>query len=126
MMCRSEGVSDDADAPVSVGLGAWVWVGAGVVCVVGLGTGVGVGRLDAVVTVRCRVLMGVEDAIGVTTRVGDSVDLVSIAAGVVVRVGLAVRMGAAGRVILGLRLPQAYDDSEQHEQIMQAIKKMVA
>ncbi len=110
-MYRSEGVSDDAGV-----MGDWVPVGSGV----------GVGRFDAVVTVRCWVLMGVEDAIGVTTRVGDSVGLVSIAAGVVVRVGLAVRMGAAGRVMLGLRLPQANDDSEHHEQMIQAIKKMIA
>jgi len=98
MMCRSEGVSNDADAPVSVGLGAWVWVDAGVVCVVGLGTGVGVGRLDAVVTVRCWALIGVEDATGVTTRVGDSVGLAPVVAKVVVCVGLVSRMGT-GRVM---------------------------
>ena len=61
------------------------------------------------------------------TGVGDSLvsEPVAASVGVTVCVGLGEGLGA-GMVMRGLRLPQAYDDSEQHEQIMQAIKKVIA
>ncbi|MEE8389812.1 MAG: hypothetical protein V3S14_03315, partial [Anaerolineae bacterium] len=97
-------------------VGRAVVVGGAVVvgrAVVGLGTGVGVA-----VSIDCWVLLGAAGATGVEVR--GAASSASVAAGVrgAACVGLGVRRDVD-------TLLQAYDNNEQHVQIMQAMKKRI-
>ncbi len=119
-MCTSEEASNNLGVPVGVGLEGLPWVGGGVL-VPGTGVAMGEGGCDvapgAVVTVTVRPWV----LVSVIVNGGGSGDSVAVAVGVSVCVGLGVRMG----MVMCGRLPQVYDDSEQHEQITQATKKMI-
>lgn len=132
-MYGPEEVVGGLDVPAGVGLGKLVGGVSDIVvggAVVGLGTGVGVDvdgnegvtwspvAIGVTVSRGCWVLLGTAGATGVEVR--GSASSASVAAGVrgAACVGLGVRRDVD-------TLLQAYDNNEQHTQIMQAMKKRI-